>query len=86
MPHTIVRNKTTADVWCRISLNDALGEDGATWHKIDQDSSKTWDRNAWEFITFKNLVNDDTRRGGSCVDLRKPKLVEFHDFDKILIF
>lgn len=84
MPHTIIRNKSQNPVQCRVSENDTLGGNGATWHQIASNASIELDRNAWELITFRNVA--DTERGGSCVDLRAAKLVEFHEFTKFLVF
>jgi hypothetical protein len=82
--HTIVRNKSNATIKCRISASNALAADAQGWADINAHASKTYECTGWELITFKNEAG--TTRGATCADLTQPKLVEFHAYDKILVF
>lgn len=85
MPHTIVRNKSGAEVFCDISTGDgALTVSApAGWTSIPNNNGRTENRTGWQLITFRNGAN---QRGGVYVDLTSSKLVEIHAFDKILVF
>jgi hypothetical protein len=86
MPHSIIRNESGATVKCRISNYHNAAD--PEWITLVAKKWVNCNRNAWEFIIFAKVDENegDTERGGTYVDLRVAKLVEFHAFDKILVF
>jgi len=87
MPVTIVRNMSGNTVCYSISTEDegvVTLPARSEWEKIDSKKSIQPEvETGWRLITFKNAT--DTKRGGVYVNLAEPKLVEFRDFDEILV-
>jgi hypothetical protein len=91
----IVRNVSDNNVHCGISTEadnvGAIPNHTTEWVAINSKASLQPQipddltfNTGWRLIAFKNA--EDSERGGVYLDLSEPKLVEFHDFDKILVF
>jgi hypothetical protein len=90
MPQSIIRNRSNAPVECKIS-NDSnvVGGDISTqWQNLTAGTGNNWNRTGEEYIYFgkRDTNNQIQGLGRTLVNLTDPKLVEFHDRDKIVVF